>query len=212
MRCRCQKRREAFSLVELFWLSLVVCVLVMMVMPTGPRSAAKPNRIKCINNLKNVGVSFRIFADDTEKLFPSGYILSNSNSLPRQNFEYFRWLSNEVSTPRVLLCPADTKRKEAPTFGSMSNLNISYFASLLPDQTLPQAFLAGDRNILLNSNQIPSGPFNLATNMSISWSREMHVFQGNVAMVDGSAQQFSSSRLREGLTNQCIAKNMLLFP
>jgi prepilin-type processing-associated H-X9-DG protein len=115
-------------------------------------------------------------------------------------------------TSENLLCPSDTKRKEAPNFTTLSNSNISYFVGLLTNSTYPQDFLAGDRNILVNSKPIPAGLFTFPTNAQVSWSGEMHQAQGNILMGDGSVQQFSTSRLREAFTNQGVGTNLLLFP
>jgi prepilin-type processing-associated H-X9-DG protein len=40
----------------------------------------------------------------------------------------------------------------------------------------------------------------------------MHNLQGNVAMGDGSVQQFSSARLKDALKNTDDAKNLIAFP
>jgi prepilin-type processing-associated H-X9-DG protein len=78
------------------------------------------------------------------------------------------------------------------------------------DETQPQMFLSGDRNI-------GTGPANphaygyspsttlgaavaLGTNsLTVQWTDKMHQKQGNVALADGSVQQYSSSKLRESL-------------
>jgi hypothetical protein len=160
-----------------------------------------------------LGLPFVFSRRITRDLFPAGYFLTISNNLPQmQCFHHFQWLSNEMSSPKILLCPTDTKRKEAPNFATLSNSNISYFVGLLTNSTYPQDFLAGDGNILVNSKPIPAGLFTFPANAQISWSAEMHQAQGNIVLGDGSVQQFSTSRLREALTNQGVSTNLLLFP
>src|SRR4051812_27189130 len=124
MDLRERKHERAFSLVEIIVLATVVFVVLLVLLPPQRHYPAKASRIRCVNNLKNVGLAFRVFETDQKDLFPAGYLLSLSNSLPEmQCFQYFQWLSNEISSPRILLCPADTKRKEATSFATMSNIN-----------------------------------------------------------------------------------------
>jgi len=56
----------------------------------------KAGRIKCVNNLKNVGLGARIWATD------------NGDHLPKD----FATMKNELSTPKILICPKDPARVE----------------------------------------------------------------------------------------------------
>jgi prepilin-type processing-associated H-X9-DG protein len=47
----------------------------------------------------------------------------------------------------------------------------------------------------------------LATNRPAGWTHELHKLQGNIALADGSVQQFSRSRL-----NQLGSTNRLALP
>jgi hypothetical protein len=144
---------------------------------------------------------------------------------------HFAALSNELSTPRIVICPSD-QRTEATTFASNvvgsaqnksvvpfnSNKCISYFVGLDADLTRPQTLLAGDRNILdpaampprtsLVNAQITS----LTTNSAAFYTNTMHNLQGNVLMGDSSVQSVSSARLKEMLKNSDNAKNQIAFP
>ena len=71
-------------------------------------------------------------------------------------------------------------------------------------------FLSGDRN-LTNGLPVTNNVLYLATNRPTGWTRELHNCQGNVGLADGSVQQFSSSRLTDGVTNAGAA-NRLLMP
>jgi prepilin-type processing-associated H-X9-DG protein len=41
----------------------------------------------------------------------------------------------------------------------------------------------------------------MSTNRVISWTAQMHRHQGNLALADGSVQQYSSARLQQSATN-----------
>ena len=83
----------------------------------------KADSTKCINNLKQIGLAARMWANDHK-----------TNALPLE------WLmmKKELSTPKVLTCPADTARKPAITWEQFDGSSVSYeFPSATPDERDP---------------------------------------------------------------------------
>ena len=199
---------------ELMVLVAVLAVIAMVFLPRLATVHRKPVRIKCVNNLKNVGLAFRIFATDNNDLFPGQVMASNGVELANMDVvKVLKYLSNELSTPKILICPKDTKREEATNFASLTAKNISYFASLTAEETNAAMWLAGDRNLLVNGKAV-TGLLALTTNTPLAWSKEMHVEQGDICMADGSVQQFSNSRLAQSLRSneQEVGTNYLAIP
>ena len=140
----------------------------------------------------------------------------------------FLCMSNELSTPKILFCPAEyenANRQAATSFAGpnqsganavpyTNDLNVSYFIGVDAQETYPQQFLTGDHN--LGNGNPPTTAFlaapsvgtpfvSLGTNFPagnndrVGWMDNMHAKQGNVGMADGSVQGWSRSRLQEGL-------------
>ena len=186
-------------------------------------SAAPPaHRIKCVSNLKNIGLAFRIYANDNDGHFPAPHLSNEVAVAALTPPTHFSFLSNELSTPRLLFCSSEKSRKTAETFATLSNQNISYFSSLNADdadtanqQMLlrrpPDMWLAGDRNLIINGAPAQPGQITLSPTDQVSWSQELHNGNGNVAMNDGSVQQFSTLRLKQSLSDHTTT-NLLLFP
>ena len=126
-------------------------------------------------------------------------------------FRHFRAMSNELGTPKVLVCPADN-RKAALIFSVLSNVNISYFVGANAADTLPQSLLAGDRNLTTNSVPLGTGLLDLTTNVTVGWTAALHKHSGNVVLGDGSVQQFTNARLQEQSAHSGVATNRLLIP
>jgi hypothetical protein len=204
-------RRAGFFLVEVLVIVAVVVALALVFL-RPPSGYVKAGRIKCVNNLKNVGLAFRIFATDNNDQFPGSILTSNLVDFASINVEtIFGVLSNELSTPKILYCPEDKKRQPAESFTNFSSRNVSYFTSISAIETQPQAFLAGDRNIEV-SGKLATGLLPLKSNLVVSWSKDIHIEQGNIAMGDGSVQQMSNSRLKNALHEMGSATNYLVFP
>lgn len=125
---------------------------------------------------------------------------------------HFQVLSNELNTPKVLVCPADKSRRQAPNFNAgIGESNISYFVGVDASEALPNMLLTGDR--YLTNGTMPSNRVcELTTNSVVGWTEETHNMIGNVGLADGNVQSWSTSKLREGLANTGVATNRLAMP
>ena len=89
-----------------------------------------------------------------------------------QVFRHFQVMSNELSTPRILFCPADKRRTYATSFMSgFSDQNISYFLNVdaIPDNGTN--LLCGDRN--LTNQRTAGGHFvSISKGAHIGWTKE----------------------------------------
>jgi hypothetical protein len=209
-------RGSALTRVDVLVITGVFLLLGLCLRPALARAKAKAQRISCICNHKQIGLSFKIWAGDYLDKYPMQVALTNGGTMELVAgglaFPHFQVLSNELCTPRVLVCPADKTRTWATNFVHFSNANISYFLGLEVDQTNPQMLLVGDDNLEIEGRPVPSGILNLWTNAAIGWTHERHVRAGNVALGDGSTQQYSNPKLREQLANTGVATNRLAIP
>jgi len=222
------KVQHAVASVKVFGVTVVagITFLVGLVLIARvPKQRAMAQRIHCLGNLKHVTLSFRIFATDHNDKYPMQISTNHSGTLEfsraDQVFRHFQAVSNELTTPLVLTCAADTRKPVKrdfagqillTNFAALTDANISYFVSLDATPEMPQALLSGDRNMLVKGVPIQSGMFVLTTNSVVMWSRTMHKLKGNVALGDGGIQRLDGVRLPDELLPLEVPTNRLLFP
>jgi hypothetical protein len=175
----------------------------------------------CIANLKQIGLAYRIWEGDNNGKYPMQASVTNGGTRELfrggssfQNLAFLNYLvmSNELSTPRILICPADTIHFAATNFSDFNNQNISYFVGLDAGTNYPQTFLAGDDNFEINGAPVKSGLLKISTNTTISWTAARHKFVGNIGLADGSVQQVTQNGLRQALEQTGLATNRLVIP
>jgi prepilin-type processing-associated H-X9-DG protein len=208
---------KAFTVLELLIVILVVIVFAGLFLPYSfdDRGRTKAIRINCVCNLKQVGLAFRLWSDDNNSMYPMQYYTNQSGVLlfadATNEFRYFQAMSNELSTPKILVCPAD-KRIAATNFTTdFSGARVSYFVALEANEMFPNRLLSGDRNIT-NGRSPRNGILEANTNQNIGWTSELHNGFGNVGLADGSVQQFTINGLRNCVGHTGLATNRLLLP
>jgi hypothetical protein len=199
---------EALTRVELLVVIAVVALVAAVLLQAPPDGKQRARRIWCTNNLKQLGLVFRFRAinggAESSAQVPTNQQATVRTTTIGEAFRYFQVMSNELTAPKLVVCPADV-RAPAKDFGpGFSNTNVSYFVGLVAEEIYPQMFLYGDRN-LTNGLPVQQGILLLVPNRPVGWTRELHNCQGNVALADGSVQGWTSSRLSSsvvGFTNR----------
>jgi hypothetical protein len=212
-------RRAAFTQNELivvvaivvfsFWVSLVLNV------PRGGKLRAM--RIACVNNLKEIGTAYRIWAGDNgdlpppqQKVAKGGWadFLTNADQGAICWTNYFIMQNELALAPKLLICPVDDRNAALDFSNQFNNTHVSYFIGVSASDALPQSILGGDRNLGPGKKPDPDYGFSpksgkgndvaIPITGSISWSLKMHsnsntAGAGNILLGDGSVQQVSSA-------------------
>jgi hypothetical protein len=181
-------------------IAAVAVVALFVLLPMHAKSRARPRTINCVNNLKQIGLSFKLWAGDNNDKYPMQVSTNQGGTMELVGsgaaYPHFNVMSNELSTPKILHCPKDPKKEWPTNFVGLSDSYVSYFVVPEADGTLPLMWLAGDRNLTVNAADVKSGSFTFKANKILGWSAQLHKFQGNLGFADGSAQQITNARLQ----------------
>jgi hypothetical protein len=211
------QRNRALTRIEVVIIVASLAVLAALFLPALAASKRKSSRINCVSNVKQIGIAFRLWEGDNNGKYPMSVSVTNGGAmelLAAGNVAAcFQVMSNELSTPKILFCPADTRRTYATNFSTgFSGANISYFLNVDAVETYPQMIMLGDDHLLVNGKPVQPGILNLWTNQTITWAKDRHLGCGNLGMADGSAMQVTSDGLQQALWQTGAATNRWVMP
>jgi prepilin-type N-terminal cleavage/methylation domain-containing protein len=171
-----KQQKKAFTLIELLVVIAIIAILAAMLLPALAAAKKKAQKINCVNNLKQVGLAFRIWSGDNGDKYPmavgtasggASEFIYNSATAPTKGFNPtapFMVMSNELSTPKVAYCPSDSVNSRVQgtnfngSFAGMANAvtamaaqttagQCSYFVNGNGSEVDPQMIIDGDLNI-----------------------------------------------------------------
>jgi len=211
MKPRCSNQRShALTITEVLVSVGIVCVLAGIAFLAFHRQKVvhrvvhqnRSSDIQCVNNLKQIGLAYRIWEGDNGDKLPMRVPAAKGGAMEpalRGNVApIFQVMSNELSTPKVLLCPVDASRVAAGNFSAgFDNSHVSYLVGLDADDAHPSTLLSGDSNLAMDGKPVKSGLMTITQDHSVTWTSDRHVNKGNLGFADGSVWQRADDKKLE---------------
>lgn len=217
MKLRLSNRPRGITQIDVVMIICVLALLIPLAMTGLAHMKRDAIRCSCVNNLKEIGLSMRQWSGDHNDAYPMMVSTNDGGAreyaLRGEAFRVFQVMSNELTSPLMVWCPADTRMPNSNFVSTFGNQNVSFFVGLdAQSEGPPTTILAGDRNLLVNGQPVPPGLASLSATAPAAWGRDMHREAGNLLFVDWSVNWVTSAELPHYIGEQTNVPIRLAVP
>jgi prepilin-type N-terminal cleavage/methylation domain-containing protein/prepilin-type processing-associated H-X9-DG protein len=211
-------RRKAFTLIELLVVIAIIAILAAMLLPALAKAKSKAQRIKCMNNIKQLQLCWVMYPDDNSDMVPPNDARSSSEAYNTNlNSWVYGWVQKDTTTywietgrlfhynrsTAIYVCPTDpfkvknTSGETFPTTRSYSMVSAmppeGKKYSTIFDPKPSKALVFMDEDDLVNNpfNGINDGNIGLRTYPTVEWGDSpgrRHENGVTVSFADGRAE------------------------
>jgi prepilin-type N-terminal cleavage/methylation domain-containing protein len=124
------KPRRAFTLIELLVVIAIIAILAALLLPALSGAKSRAVSIRCISNLRQIGIAMRLYADDFAELYPESgttipwgavdFAPPNGSGKP----SWMEQLIGYTANTNLYHCPADLKS----SFSYFNGVRAAYVA------------------------------------------------------------------------------------
>jgi hypothetical protein len=208
-------RSTGFTRVDLVAALFAMVLVILIALPLLASTGNGSGLAACLNNLREIGQGLGTWSAERESFSWQMTQREGGTMMKPNAWEHFITLSNQLSSPRVLVCPSDT-REPAQDFGKApgglawpsggENNAVSYFIALDSLFGLSTQLISGDRHVTGGDDYqacrylgIPvSYSFQRRTPNTLAWTNALHgANSGNLLLNNGSAFSTTTETFRQ---------------
>mgnify|MGYP001465244344 CR=1 FL=1 len=231
------RKQSAFTLIELMVVIAIIAILAALLLPALAKAKRTAQRASCVSNMKQVSLAFILWVHDHEaNNLPFRVETANEGTkdpptsapwygLQNQNWFQFSWVSNQLDSPKVLVCASDKKKHVADSWsydpgggflhsnqrGNSVSYNLwldgGFVDNVLSFENAQEHILISDRNVAYDeivqycsAGIRPARSINgKDVNTGAKWEDQKeygHGVAGQVGLLDGSVASINTSGLK----------------
>ena len=122
---------------------VIPAMLAALLLPALAAARHRAQEVNSVNNLKEISLAIRMWEQDNNNQYPWNVSQrfggvqevcgTDANGFETNPVAIFEVMSNELGTPKILVCPDDPNKQPAVDFASLTTNNISYLLRTGPN-------------------------------------------------------------------------------
>jgi prepilin-type N-terminal cleavage/methylation domain-containing protein/prepilin-type processing-associated H-X9-DG protein len=210
----------AFTLIELLVVIAIIAILAAMLLPALGSAKEAGKRIACMNDLRQLSLSARLYVDDNQGIYPPR---SETNRWPNVFYDYYG------KNVKMLICPTDRLTPPPVTAGFSPSNNVAdasprsylingwndYFGGLNDGDSMKEnAIIYPTDTIIMGEKSSDQGDFYMDIDEGavgndfsgvVEQARHDNKAGSNYAFADGSARYLKNHASLYPLNLWCIS-------
>lgn len=209
---------RAATRIELVLVLVGLALLFLVAVPLLAGNNSRSELAVCMNNLRQIGLGSRLWANDHDDQYP--WWVEEAKGGTRRNpksgnaWYEINHLSNQLASPKILVCPSDPKKHTAERWnggpGGLAHVTnrdnaLSYIVGLHAVRDNPQSLLSGDRHFTysmgVRSCSIGINNASVLTpgDPNVGWTNAIHGLRGNLLFNSGEVRTVPREEFNQAL-------------